>query len=581
MWTVLSGILYLTLVVRADLDVCLKDQACLRGTMMPGYRGESFEAFMGIPYAQPPVGDLRFQNPVAASGWEGFLNASVPHTSCLQKCYFFRTWPVFGDEDCLYLNVYRPVVSQGDSLPVMVYFHAGGFACGSSDPLTIGPEYFMDTQQIILVTVNYRLGPFGKPATVICHLNGSFIMWISFVGFLSTGDRHMSGNFGLKDQRLALQWVQQHIASFGGNPQLVTIFGHSAGGISVHFHMLSPNSNGLFQRAISLSGTALSAMAHVRDPLSQARQLGEQVGIAQSSNLDTKQLAESLRGVDALKILEGGDIFKDWNSAPLVNYAAVVEQDATSESFFSEDFIESHMAGRIQQVPWLLGSSSRAGEGAVFLLHVYTNPEYRKEFNENFLERFSLDLYLPKGTPTETVRNLLTLYDVQEMELNENTIIPLLNLLGDFNFLYPLYVAAEGYAGYAQEPLSIYSFEYRGSSGISFSQCHSEGIVPPEVLPAHMDDALHMIRMPIIWPDFAKDSEDNLVIDRLTTVLVEFAKTGVFYNETDLPACKADDFTTQKICKYLRFGQQNGVYQETIEGSMDLRGLPLWKKLYL
>ncbi|XP_034477227.1 esterase E4 [Drosophila innubila] len=564
MWTVLCGILYSTLVVRADLDVCLKDQGCLRGTMMPGYRGDAFEAFMGIPFAQPPIKDLRFQNPVAANGWEGILNASVPHTSCLQKCYFLRTWPVFGDEDCLYLNVYRPVVSQEDqsahSLPVMVYFHSGGFACGSSDPHSVGPEYLMDTQQVILVTTNNRLGPFG---------------------FLSTGDRHMSGNFGFKDQRLALQWVQQHIASFGGDPDLVTIFGHSAGGMSSHLHMLSPNSKGLFHRTISLSGTALSAMVRVRDPLAQARQLAEQVGVPQWSSLDTQQLAESLREVDALKILEGGDIFKVWNNGPLVNYAAVVEQDATSESFFNEDFVESHMAGRIHQVPWLLGISSRAGEGALFLLHIYTNPQFLKEFNENFLEFFPLTLYLPEGTSTDTVKDLLALYDVQEMELNERTIVPLSNIVGDFDFLYPLYASAEKYAGYTQEPLSIYSFEYRSQSNISFSRAYSEGIVQPELLPAHMDDGLHTIRMPILLPDFPKDSEDNLVTKRLTSLLVEFAKTGVFYNETKLPACKAVDFTTEEMCKYLRFGQQNGVYQETIERSMDLRGLPLWKKLYL
>ncbi|KAH8370630.1 hypothetical protein KR093_004382, partial [Drosophila rubida] len=506
MWTVLWSVLYVALAVRAELDVCLEELGCLKGTTMPGHKGAAFEAFLGIPFGQPPLGELRFQNPVAAKGWEGILDASAAHNSCLQKCYFIVGWPIFGEEDCLYLNVYRPVVSPDHHpLPVMVYIHAGGFFCGSSDPLSVGPEYLMDTQQIVLVTINYRLGAFG---------------------FLSTGDGQMPGNFGLKDQRLALQWVQQHIASFGGDPQLVTIFGHSAGGMATHFHMLSPNSKGLFQRAISLSGTALTNIVPVKNPLAQARQLAESVGVSQAGSLDTKELTASLRDVDAMQLLQAGDVMKVWDNVPIVNFAIVVEQDATPEAFFNEEVAVSHLAGRIHEVPWLLGSSSRAGEGSMFLLHILGNPQLLQEFNARFLELLAHSLYLPEDTTTETLQELLKIYEVQQLELNEQTLIPLTNIFGDFTFFYPLYASAESYVGYAKEPLSIYRFEFHSLTNLSFSRAYSRDVMPRELGPAHMDDALHVVRMPNLLPNFPPDSDDEVAINRLTTLLVEFAKTG-------------------------------------------------------
>ncbi|TMW40065.1 hypothetical protein DOY81_014855, partial [Sarcophaga bullata] len=125
--------------------------------------------------------------------------------------------------------------SNFDKLPVMVYIYGGGWFSGTANPAITGPEYIMDTEEVILVTFSYRLGAFG---------------------FLSTGDNSIPGNFGLKDQLLALKWVQRNIADFGGDPEKVTIFGQSAGAISAHMHMLSSQSQGLFRGVIALSGTA-------------------------------------------------------------------------------------------------------------------------------------------------------------------------------------------------------------------------------------------------------------------------------------------------------------------------------------
>lgn len=172
----------------------------------------------------------------------------------------------------------------------MVYIHGGGFFAGGASPSIIGPEYFMDTRRVILVTFQYRLGVFG---------------------FLSTGDEVAPGNFGLKDQVMALRWVKHNIAYFGGNPDLVTIFGQSAGGASVHMHMISPMSDGLFSRAIVMSGNAIAPWnIPTEDPLSLAQRQAEAVGITQVDTLSSKQLVDALRNVDANVLSESIDKLK-------------------------------------------------------------------------------------------------------------------------------------------------------------------------------------------------------------------------------------------------------------------------------
>lgn len=131
---------------------------------------------------------------------------------------------VTGDEDCLYLNVFRPQQRRKNAaLPVIVYIHGGGFRHGSANPAAVGPDYFMDAESVILVTVQYRLNVFG---------------------FLSSGDVECPGNYGLKDQQQALRWVRRNIQPFGGDPKSVTLMGHSAGAASAHIQMMSPDSNG-------------------------------------------------------------------------------------------------------------------------------------------------------------------------------------------------------------------------------------------------------------------------------------------------------------------------------------------------
>lgn len=168
---------------------------------------ERYFSWKGIPYAEPPVGPLRFNDPVPHRGWTGVRDASSHGPNCATIGLISDK---LGDEDCLFLNVFTQSVI--DKRPVMVWVHGGGFIIGSGDDDRHGPEFYV-TEDVVYVTLNYRLG---------------------ILGFLSTGDRHAPGNYGLKDVVLALQWVKRNIINFGGDPDNITLFGQSAGGVAVH-----------------------------------------------------------------------------------------------------------------------------------------------------------------------------------------------------------------------------------------------------------------------------------------------------------------------------------------------------------
>lgn len=191
-----------------------------------------------------------------------------------------------GREDCLYLNVYTPPVDkQIEKLPVMVFFHGGGWQCGSGISGFYGPDFLLE-HDIVLVSGNFRVGP---------------------LGFLSTGQEDCPGNNGLKDQVLILQWIRENIDRFGGDPNSVTVFGESAGGASGTYLMMSPLAKGLFHRVISQSGVNLdswAAPAHKGVAPARAIRLGEIVGckIEKSEKLRWPRLIECLREKPAADI---------------------------------------------------------------------------------------------------------------------------------------------------------------------------------------------------------------------------------------------------------------------------------------
>ncbi|XP_017797038.1 PREDICTED: esterase FE4-like, partial [Habropoda laboriosa] len=202
-------------------------------------RGRLVAQYLGIPYAEPPVGDLRFRSP---QPWKRTWNETYSATEYGNMCIQLgKGGQIHGNEDCLYLNIYVPIISEkreeNRGLPVMVFIHGGIYISGSSRMFP--PNYLMD-QNVILVTPNYRL---------------------NILGFLSTSSKASPGNYGLKDIRMALKWVQENIASFHGDPNSVTLWGHSSGSSTVHLLALSSKTDGLFHRYIVQSGFAICPWA--------------------------------------------------------------------------------------------------------------------------------------------------------------------------------------------------------------------------------------------------------------------------------------------------------------------------------
>lgn len=196
-------------------------------------------AYLGIPFAKAPVGELRYGAPQPTESWEGIRDCSEFQPSCIQ---LLRGEPFPVSEDCLYLNVYTPAQSSDERLPVMFWIYGGGFNGGRADtPILDGDE--INRRDVVLVTINYRCGVMG-----FCALP----KWDNAV------------NAGILDQIAALQWVKDNIAAFGGDPDRVTIFGQSAGGVSVRMLLTSPLSQGLFHRAIIQSGGGLNEADPIR-----------------------------------------------------------------------------------------------------------------------------------------------------------------------------------------------------------------------------------------------------------------------------------------------------------------------------
>lgn len=307
-------------------------------------------SFKGIPFAAPPVGELRWKPPQPVKNWPGVRKAEQFGPRCMQR-------PIFGDmnfrsngmsEDCLYLNVWTPARSSREKLPVLVYFYGGGFVAGDgSEPRYDGAS--MARKGIVAVTVNYRLGVFG---------------FFAHPELTKESPHHASGNYGLLDQHAALQWVRDNIAAFGGDPRRVTIAGESAGSISVSSQMASPLSQGLIAGAIGESGSILGALSAV--PLAD----GEQAGVKFAAGLkagSAPTLAE-LRAMSAEQLLEAtAKPGLPWFTPTVDGY------------FFPKSPFEIYAAGEQAHVPLLAGvNSEEMGYFAVLGREQPTVENYRK-----------------------------------------------------------------------------------------------------------------------------------------------------------------------------------------------------------
>ncbi|KAF2889060.1 hypothetical protein ILUMI_17113, partial [Ignelater luminosus] len=314
------------------------DKGIIKGAYRKSLKGRPIMAFTGIPYAKPPIGKLRFMPPVEPTPWKNILDATKPHARCTQIDIFVNNYTLQGQENCLFVNVYKPKIkSKHDLLPVLFFIHGGGFTSGHANPNLYGPDLLLD-KDIILVTINYRLG---------------------ILGFLSTEDKVVPGNNGLKDQSFALKWAKKNIIHFGGDPDRITIFGQSAGAASVHFHYLSPLSRGLFTAAIAHSGASNSlwTIAPKGQAIRNTKRLGKLLNCTTNS---TKDLVECLRKVKAFDIVKKDNAFMEFSYDPVVPFKPVIEPNLKS-AFITKHPFDVIRSGEYLNVPLVFGITTDDG----------------------------------------------------------------------------------------------------------------------------------------------------------------------------------------------------------------------------
>jgi para-nitrobenzyl esterase len=304
--------------------------------------------FKGIPFAAPPVGDLRWRPPQPPGHWDGVRAATTFSANCMQRQAGGGAFPPYGgdraatgmSEDCLYLNVYTTAASASDRRPVMVWIHGGAYTSGAG-AIYQGEE--LARKVVVVVTINYRLGVFG---------------FLAHPELTKESPNHSSGDYAFLDQIAALKWVQKNIAAFGGDPARVTIFGESAGSWSVNNLVATPLAKGLFQRAIGESGGQFT----ITRTLADAEQAGAK--FAEANGAST---------LSALRTMP----------AAALNGASGFQTSATVDGWvFPQDVMTIFKNGKQNDVPVIIGSN--ADEGSIFTPASVTGASFRQQTERQY-----------------------------------------------------------------------------------------------------------------------------------------------------------------------------------------------------
>lgn len=343
------------------------------GGILQGKTEDGLTVYKGIPFAAPPVGDLRWRAPQPASKWEG-----------VKQAFEFAPGPIQGgnppsgkSEDCLYLNVWTPAKSANDKIPVLVWIYGGGFGAGATSEKNYSGEN-LAKKGVVLVSIAYRVGQLG---------------FLAHPELSKENPNNVSGNWGLLDMIAGLQWVQKNIAAFGGDPGKVTIFGESAGGIAVSMLCASPLAKGLFHGAISQSGGNFGPPRPTTFPGENQKRLAdaERAGQTYSDSARVSSISE-LRKIDAGKLPSGRGIGMSW---PIIDGYVI-----------PDDQYKLYEKGQFNDTPILVGYNS--DEGASF-----SPPRTPEAYIEGVKTRYgtfavSLIKAYPAGTVTvpKTARDL-------------------------------------------------------------------------------------------------------------------------------------------------------------------------------
>ncbi|XP_068085152.1 acylcarnitine hydrolase [Anabrus simplex] len=410
-------------------------------------------AYLGIPYAAPPVGELRFAPPQIHSGWNRSYFAGSYKSACPQlQDVITRSSIALQDEDCLYLNVWTPELQMNyRNMPVVVFLEGEGFISGSAARF---PGQDLAAEGLVVVTVNYRLNVFG---------------------FLCLNDSLVRGNLGLLDQYFALQWVQQNIASFRGDPRSVTLMGHSAGATSVLFHLASPRTGGTFHRAILMSGSVTSPWTRAQHSSNASMDIVRSLGCLGSS---TEAVLQCLRGKSVAEILRAFESqYNNGNWSDLV--LPVLDTFLPeNEQYLPRDPEEVLDSGSYQAMPILTGITT--AEGAVTLYQwgdlVRQGYSHLRQFLETSAIPHIMERYGFNKEKRNEIREIIKWQYLERAREGDTgaLLTQILELYSDAQFRAP-HARQLQLLLRSPEPLYVYRFEQTGGPDIYGSTINISG----------------------------------------------------------------------------------------------------------
>lgn len=477
----------------------------------------SYSVFRGIPYAKAPVGSLRFKSPEKYGDFSSVFDAKAFGSNCPQ---WDSQGKVIGEEDCLYINVYTPFTPTGSSsqtsttYPVMVFIHGGNFQKGSSDLYV--QEKFIENE-IILVTFNYRIG---------------------VLGFLSTGDGACPGNFGLKDQVLALEWVRDNIRSFGGNSSSVTLFGHGAGAVSVFLHILSPSSQGLFHRAITQSGSPLCDWTVEENPHTYAIEVAKRLSCSTKS---TSAIVDCIRGKSYQDILQAQKDTKTFGDYPL-RAIPVVEKGG----FLPDNPAKLLTSGDFNLVPLISGINKDDGAILYPLINSYQNVLQK---NSSFLLNQMIPMFLLTATDIrgniEAVSQAVLFQYFNGIDTTNITQIlqPFINMTTDAMFVSCNYRTLQSYSERGGRAY-MYTFEHKGQYSMlelnEGKNLNYDGV-------SHGDELLYIFDFKNAVLSLSYDTRKK---DQMNYLWTTFAKTGAPPTTVNSEYPKWEQYTSESRYYY-------------------------------
>ncbi|XP_046679564.1 esterase E4-like [Homalodisca vitripennis] len=481
--------------VSQDPPVVKTKYGCVQGIYGTTRGGRRIVEFLAIPYAKPPLNELRFKSPEPPVPWEGVRNASTEQSPCLQQLVLIEAVRdvVSGSEDCLYLSVFTPDVNPSTKLPVIVYIHGGAYMGMSSEKFRYGPELLLD-KDVVLVTFSYRIG---------------------IIGFMTTEDDVIPGNFHMKDQLMALKWVKENIAQFGGDVDSITLFGESSGAASTHLHTVSPASKGLFHRAIIHSGSGLCPWGYAEPGVLKKRAavVAELVGCPFSPSKDFLACLQKLPGET---IVRTNKHFLVWDLDPVVVWKPVIEKPCVKDAFLTKSPWEL-----TSTVPVIFGMNY--AEGGIKTCSV-TGGDVSSKFKQWNAEYDSLapiSLLYGERSPdsaaiTKAVRSFY--FGSDNTEIKPDMITQITQMYSDTWFVNGVLDTVERHQG----PKYLFYYTYNKT----FSLCSIFWNNEVDLGACHLDELTNLFPME---GNYAKDpnSADYKLSLKMIEMWTNFAKTSV------------------------------------------------------